>query len=96
MSKTVFIHLLHRFIGILILIFSLGLFVLPYYRKMSESMSNNSRRLFFLVLFQVALGIFVVISRLAFTMTAIHLLVALLIVAVLLNIIFEKKDPVNQ
>jgi len=96
MSKTVFIHLLHRFIGILILIFSLGLFVLPYYRKMSESMSKNSRRLFFLVLFQVALGIFVVISRLAFTMTAIHLLVALLIVAVLLNIIFERKDPVNQ
>jgi heme A synthase len=44
---------------------------------------------------QVVLGISVVISKLAFSMTAIHLLVALLIIILVLNIIFEIKEPTN-
>ena len=95
LSKTVVIHLLHRFMGFLILIFCLGLFLMSYYANISKSVFVNSRRLLFLVGLQVVLGIFVVISKLAFSMTAIHLLIALLIIILVLNIIFEIKGPTN-
>jgi hypothetical protein len=36
--------------------------------------------------------VFVVLSKLAFSMTAIHLLIALLIVGVILNLLFIKKE----
>jgi heme A synthase len=91
LSKTVFIHLLHRFTGFLILIISLILFLVAYYKETSKSILQNARRLLFLVGLQVILGIFVVVSKLSFSITAIHLLIALLIVILVLNIIFEEK-----
>lgn len=91
LSKTVFIHLLHRFTGFLILIISLILFLVAYHKETSKSILQNARRLLFLVGLQVILGIFVVVSKLSFSMTAIHLLIALLIVILVLNIIFEEK-----
>ena len=95
LSGTVFVHLAHRFTGIFILLFSTFLFILSYYQNTSATIIKNLRNLLILILFQVALGVFVVISRLAFSMTAVHLLIALFILMVLLNIIFENKKSLN-
>jgi heme A synthase len=52
----------------------------------------NLKRLALLVLAQVVVGVFVVVSKLAFSMTAVHLLIALLIVGVILNLLFINKE----
>jgi len=95
LGKTVLLHLLHRFTGFLILVISSILFFIAYYKKTSRSLLQNLRRLLFLVGLQIILGVFVVVSKLAFSMTAIHLLIALLIVILVLNIIFEGKETID-
>tara|TARA_Y100001970_G_scaffold259281_1_gene340049 strand:+ start:4437 stop:5300 length:864 start_codon:yes stop_codon:yes gene_type:complete len=95
LSGTVLFHLSHRFLGVFIFLFSIFLFVFSRYKNMTATIQKNIKNLLFLISFQVLLGIFVVISRLAFTMTAIHLLIALVIIMVILNIIFEKKESFN-
>ena len=52
---------------------------------------KNLRNLLCLVIFQVILGVLVVVSKLAFSMTAIHLLIALMIVSVIINLLFVKS-----
>ena len=92
LSKTVFVHLFHRISGVVILLVSFWLFFKGYYSKANPEILLNLKRLAFLVLIQVAVGVFVVLSKLAFSMTAIHLLIALLIVGVILNLLFIKKE----
>lgn len=92
LSKTVFVHLFHRISGVVILVISFWLFFKAYYIKADLEILLNLKRLAFLVLIQVVVGVFVVVSKLAFSMTAIHLLIALLIVGVILNLLFIKKE----
>ena len=92
LSKTVFVHLFHRISGVVILVISFWLFFKAYYIKADLEILLNLKRLAFLVLIQVAVGVYVVLSKLAFSMTAIHLLIALLIVGVILNLLFIKKE----
>lgn len=92
LSKTVFVHLFHRISGVVILLISFWLFFKAYYSKANPEILLNLKRLAFLVLIQVAVGVYVVLSKLAFSMTAIHLLIALLIVGVILNLLFIKKE----
>ena len=92
LSKTVFVHLFHRISGVVILLVSFWLFFKAYYIKADLEILLNLKRLAFLVLIQVVVGVFVVLSKLAFSMTAIHLLIALLIVGVILNLLFIKKE----
>tara|TARA_B100000676_G_C17789445_1_gene686246 strand:- start:65 stop:772 length:708 start_codon:yes stop_codon:yes gene_type:complete len=92
LSDTVFAHLSHRISGILILLISLFLFLKGFFKKESRDIFLNLKRLLILVFLQIAVGVFVVISKLAFSMTAIHLLIALLIVGVILNLLFIKKE----
>ena len=63
-----------------------------YFKKVEDKIFVNLKRLFYLVILQVTVGIFVVISKLAFSMTAVHLLIALIIVGVILNLLFAKKE----
>ena len=74
-----------------------GLYILyviirAYFKKVEDKIFVNLKRLFYLVILQVTVGIFVVISKLAFSMTAVHLLIALIIVGVILNLLFAKKE----
>ena len=92
LSDTVFAHLSHRISGILILLISLFLFLKGFFKKESRDIFLNLKRLLVLVFLQIAVGVFVVISKLAFSMTAIHLFIALLIVGVILNLLFIKKE----
>lgn len=92
LSETVFVHLSHRASGILILLISMGLIIRAYFKKVEDKIFVNLKRLFYLVILQVTVGIFVVISKLAFSMTAVHLLIALIIVGVILNLLFAKKE----
>jgi heme A synthase len=48
-----------------------------------------------LVIFQITLGVYVVISKLAFSMTAVHLFVALLIVMIALDAIFDENNSIQ-
>ncbi|MBT3795820.1 heme A synthase [bacterium] len=92
LSKTVFVHLFHRISGIAILIISFWLFFKAYYLRVNPDILLNLKRLALLVLAQVVVGVFVVVSKLAFSMTAVHLLIALLIVGVILNLLFINKE----
>ena len=76
----------------LILLISMGLIIRAYFKKVEDKIFVNLKRLFYLVILQVTVGIFVVISKLAFSMTAVHLLIALIIVGVILNLLFAKKE----
>ncbi|MDG2446173.1 MAG: COX15/CtaA family protein [Thermodesulfobacteriota bacteirum] len=91
LSKIVSIHLLHRATGIIILLFTLALFFKGVYDNLGNSVMKNLRNLLCLVIFQVILGVLVVVSKLAFSMTAIHLLIALMIVSVIINLLFVKS-----
>ena len=46
------------------------------------------------MLVQIALGIYVVVSKLAFSMTAIHLFVALLIIMIALDAVFDENKTI--
>lgn len=92
LSETVFVHLSHRISGIIILLISIYLFVKGLIDKVNINVSYNLKWLLILVFAQIGVGVFVVVSKLAFSMTAIHLLIALLIVGVILNLLFIKKE----
>ena len=82
----------HRISGIIILLISIYLFVKGLIDKVNINVSYNLKWLLILVFAQIGVGVFVVVSKLAFSMTAIHLLIALLIVGVILNLLFIKKE----
>jgi cytochrome c oxidase assembly protein subunit 15 len=92
LSKTVFVHLFHRISGIAILLISFWLLLMSYIKKVNNKTLINLKWLSALVLLQVFIGVLVVLSKLAFSMTALHLLIALAIVGVILNLLFTKKE----
>ena len=58
----------------------------------SPPLSSNKSATHFPQVQGVVDSFFVVISKLAFSMTAVHLLIALIIVGVILNLLFAKKE----
>ena len=55
---------------------------------------ENLGKLTLLVGVQIALGIYVVVSKLAFSMTAVHLFVALLIIMIALDAVFDENKTI--
>jgi heme A synthase len=95
LSDTVLYHLTHRMTGYLIFIVTL-FFLLFNYTKKNTNQLKRFKKLFVLVIFQIAIGVYVVISKLAFSMTAIHLFVALLILMIALDAIFDENMSTNK
>ena len=93
LSETVFLHLLHRFSGVLIFLYALFLLLITYRQNIKDQFKRIGR-LTLLVGVQIALGIYVVVSKLAFSMTAIHLLVALLIIMIALDAVFDENKTI--
>ena len=93
LSETVFLHLLHRFSGILILVYSLFLLLITYREDIKDQFKRIGK-LTLLVGVQIALGIYVVVSKLAFSMTAVHLFVALLIIMIALDAVFDENKTI--
>ena len=91
LSKTVFLHLMHRVWGFVILFYALFLLLYTYKSKIYDQF-KRVRNLLLLILVQIALGIYVVVSKLAFSMTAIHLFVALMIIMIALDAIFDENN----
>ena len=79
------------------LIFIVTLFFLLFnYTKKNTNQLKHFKKLFVLVVFQIAVGVYVVLSKLAFSMTAIHLFVALLIFMIALDVIFDENMSTNK
>ena len=93
LSDTVFLHLLHRFSGVLIFLYALFLLLITYRQNIKDQFKRIGR-LTLLVGVQIALGIYVVVSKLAFSMTAIHLFVALLIIMIALDAVFDENKTI--
>ena len=82
---------MHRVWGFVILFYAVFLLLYTYKSKIYDQF-KRVRNLLLLILVQIALGIYVVVSKLAFSMTAIHLFVALMIIMIALDAIFDENN----
>ena len=75
------------------MLFALFLLLITYRQNIKDQFKRIGR-LTLLVGVQIALGIYVVVSKLAFSMTAIHLFVALLIIMIALDAVFDENKTI--
>mgnify|MGYP003314806434 FL=1 len=75
------------------MLYALFLLLITYRQNIKDQFKRIGR-LTLLVGVQIALGIYVVVSKLAFSMTAIHLLVALLIIMIALDAVFDENKTI--
>lgn len=86
-------HFAHRVLGYLIFVISASILYLSYSSLDFKSVRKNSTFIFFLIVFQILLGVLVVYSRLNFGVTALHLSFALLILSISFYTWFQQMLP---